>query len=158
MKAITVRLPWAAAIQAGKKLVENRGRPTGYRGQIAIHAAAAWSPFGQVDERISRWWFGQVHEDVWVEPTDFRPLFRHVIAVADLVDCHWAATPVSPDRTCCQPWGDRIYGGDLAWHLVLDNVVPLPEPVPATGRISVPWTLPDDVAERVAAQLQAVAR
>ncbi len=158
MKAITVRLPYAAAIRAGTKLVENRGRPTAYRGPVAIHAAAAWSKAGGHDPRIRRWWWG----DRWadrspLDATDFSRMFRNIVAVADLEDCHQAAE-VSVSDWCCNPWGDFEYNDKPAWHLVLANVVVLDEPVPAVGRLSVPWELPADVAAKVAAQLGAVTR
>lgn len=38
MKGLTVCQPWAWAIAAGHKLVENRTRRTSYRGPLAIHA------------------------------------------------------------------------------------------------------------------------
>src|SRR3954452_3561016 len=38
MKALTIRQPWAALIMAGSKDVENRVRPTSFRGRLAIHA------------------------------------------------------------------------------------------------------------------------
>lgn len=38
LRALTVRQPWASLIIAGLKDVENRSRPTRYRGTIAIHA------------------------------------------------------------------------------------------------------------------------
>lgn len=40
MKALTIRQPWAWAIVAGYKHVENRSRRTNYRGPILIHAGA----------------------------------------------------------------------------------------------------------------------
>ncbi|MGE0753117.1 MAG: ASCH domain-containing protein [Variibacter sp.] len=41
MKIITVRQPWAHLIVSGSKNIENRTRPTKYRGPVLIHAAKA---------------------------------------------------------------------------------------------------------------------
>jgi len=38
MKALSVQQPWAWAIVAGLKRIENRSRPTSYRGPLLIHA------------------------------------------------------------------------------------------------------------------------
>ncbi len=160
MIAITVRLPWSAAIRAGVKTTENRGRPITNRhiGQpVAIHAAAAWSKEGAIDRRIRNWW--GIGAQQQVETTDFSRLFRNVLAVATIADCHKAAWPLNETLTCCQPWGDRHYGDRRgpAWHIVFANVMPLSEPVgPVRGSLSVPWNLPDDIAARVAAQLTKV--
>lgn len=144
-KAISVRQPWAsciASLHPDAKRVENRGRPTSYRGPVAIHASLTPNTSAGHDERVTRLW-GR-------DPRIGMPA-GVILAVADLVDCHEAQWPLRPMEACCQPWGDPYYNGRLAWHLVLDNVRILDEPVPAKGQLSVPWTLPEDVAERVAA-------
>lgn len=46
MKALTIRQPWAWAIMAGLKDVENRSWPTKVRGEILIHAAGKTDPRG----------------------------------------------------------------------------------------------------------------
>lgn len=38
MKILTVRQPWASCIVAGIKTIENRGKSTSYRGDVAILA------------------------------------------------------------------------------------------------------------------------
>jgi activating signal cointegrator 1 len=43
MKAISLWQPWASAIALGYKRFETRGWCTGYRGEIAIHAAKRWT-------------------------------------------------------------------------------------------------------------------
>jgi hypothetical protein len=148
MKAITIRQPWASAIARpgpNAKRVENRGRPTTHRGPVAIHAGKTPDTLADQDPRIVRM-FGR-------DPRVGMPMGA-VIAVAELVDCHQATW--NPD-VCCAPWGEDFYvtptGGGRAWHLVLDNVRQLAQPVPARGALSVPWTLPADVAEQVETQL-----
>ncbi len=164
--AITVRLPWAAAIGAEVKTIENRGRPVHHRhiGQrAAIHAARTWCRIGARDPRVNAWWWQ-------VRPDDFPGEFGSVLAVATIAGCHEAAQPAEPEEvapgvtlmisqpgTCCEPWGDRRYGLGPAWHIVLSDVVRLPEPVPAIGKVAVPWTLPEAVSAAIGAQLQAVA-
>jgi activating signal cointegrator 1 len=38
MKALTISQPFASLIVSGAKFIENRGWPTNYRGELAIHA------------------------------------------------------------------------------------------------------------------------
>lgn len=145
MKAITIRQPWAACIADGFKQVENRGRNVTYRGPIAIHSARAADVEADRDPRVVTMW-GRSGVRIGAPQ-------GAVIKVATLVDCH-RAEQNADGSTCCQPWGDREYGLGPAHHLVLRNIRHLPEPVYVRGQQAVPWTLPDDVAAKVAAQLE----
>jgi hypothetical protein len=143
--AITIRRPWIDCIAHGFKQVENRGRHVRYRGRLALHAARVADAAADRDLRVAAMWGSRVRIG--------QPVGA-VVKVATLVDCH----QVQPDvGTCCLPCGDRYYSTSrrqvLAWHLVLDNIVHLPEPVYCRGQQGVPWMLPPDVATRVATQL-----
>ncbi len=158
MWAITIRLPYAAAVRSGAKQVENRSRPIHEKHigtRIAIHASATWSKEGAADSRIRQWWGGGVTLDAIY----FNRLFRNIIAVATIAGCHEAAWPLNQAITCCKPFGDRRYGdrGEPAWHIELTDIVGLDEPVgPVRGSLAVPWTLPGDVAAQVRAQVGVV--
>jgi hypothetical protein len=149
--AITIQLPWAAAIRAGRKLVENRGRPVPdrYIGQrIAIHAGASWSKDGARDGRIRRWWWGEEDRGP-LEATDFSYAFRRILAVATLSGCHQSEQHAD-GSTCCQPFGDRTYiNGKPAYHLTFDNVVGIDLVENVRGQESVPWRLEPALAGRV---------
>lgn len=61
MYALTIKQPWASAIMAGLKRVENRTWRTDYRGPLAIHAGLSRallyvrsSQSGRVRARIDR--------------------------------------------------------------------------------------------------------
>jgi len=45
-KALTIKQPWASLIMAGLKDVENRSKPTHFRGTIAVHAGQGVSAEG----------------------------------------------------------------------------------------------------------------
>lgn len=47
MKILTCRQPWAHLIVIGTKDIENRSKPTAYRGPVLIHAAKAveWADY-----------------------------------------------------------------------------------------------------------------
>lgn len=170
VRAITVRQPWAWAIAHGGKTVENRSRGTAYRGTLLVHAGASWSERGATDQRVLHAWTAWLsgrpielaHEehlrDPWeradaLDPDDDRErelLDRAaVIAVAQLVDSH-------PDAGCCQPWGESEYPEasgrrrTAVHHLVLEDVVPLGDPIPARGALGL-WRPAPDLVEAVQA-------
>lgn len=133
--AITIRQPWAYAITCGKN-VENRSRPTSYRGPVAIHAGKTLDRDAMHDYRVVA---AGARDRVGAL------VFGAVIAVADLVDCHLADT--------CTREGCRVWGDPTGYHLVLADVVALPAPVPARGALGLPWRLPLDVSSAVTAHL-----
>lgn len=141
MRAITVQQPWAWAIAAGVKTVENRRRTTPHRGPIAIHAGLRWSEIGEhIVPQLST-----VNLPMsWREPGGL-PRGK-IVAVADLIDAH-------PETgRCCQPWGR------IRWsHWVLENIRALDQPVQVAGQVGL-WTLPDDAEQAVAEQLPEVGR
>ena len=156
MKAITVRQPWAWAIVHGGKRIENR-RNWRYRytGPIAIHAGRGWSKNGEHDPRVLEAW-ARVTPD---------PLYRNslhfacgaIVAVAELVETHWSSACVRtatlshlhPDGPYkCSPWADGGHGGCA--HLVLADVRPLPEPIPARGQLGL-WKPEPHVLDALAA-------
>lgn len=144
LRALTVRNPYAWAIATGWKTVENRSRRTSHRGDIAIHAGAAWYRGAENDPQVVHaWWGGGVLGTGKVDPAELdRSFYRAVVAVADLHDCH------VPTPGCCDsPWADPTAGA----HWLLRNVSALRRPVPARGALGV-WMLPPDVAHRVAEQ------
>lgn len=158
MKAITVRDPWGWAIAYAGKTTENRSRSTSYRGPVAIHVGLGWDAAGAASDLIQRAWAqwaanmplrpgpgveysgypGRLQRyGLWLDP-------GHVVAVAELVDCH-------PAAGCCAPWGEPGSG----YHLTLADVRRI-RPVPAKGQLGLPWNLPEDATAQVTAQLQAV--
>jgi hypothetical protein len=125
VKALTIKQPWAWAIAAGHKDVENRSWSTSYRGPLAIHAGRTWA---DLDER--RACRGLLEELGVVEPACQVP-DRHllaegaVIAVAELV----GVCPVEQSPRChCSAWAAI---GQTHWRL--RNVQALADPIPWRG-------------------------
>ena len=143
IRGITLRDPWSRCVAAGEKLVENRARRTSFRSEIAIHSGQKVDWAADMDPRV----LGVLGPN----PRDGAHL-GCILAVADLVGCH-PADLTEAGRTCCAPWGDRTYLGKTAFHLVLDNVRALAEPVPCSGALQVGWVVLADVEEQVRAQL-----
>lgn len=112
---LTIRQPWASAIFRAGKNVENRSRPTTYRGQLWIHAGAYFSR-----EEPDRW---AAQQELWLPQ---EPLPRGVIlGCVDLVDCLEDA--------------DSLWALPDYYHWVLKRPMLLDRPVPATGGLSFVW-------------------
>ena len=111
MKALTIHQPWAWAIVAGLKAVENRTWRTPYRGPLAIHAG--------ISERSLEHGTRFCERHGIAVPADL--VLGAVIGVVELVD----VVPVAdrPD----DPWASG------PWCWVLADPRPLETPVAARG-------------------------
>ena len=125
MKALTVKQPWAWAIIHGGKDVENRSRPTKYRGQLYIHAGKGWADEGILGIGIESM------------PADEDLLSGYVIGTVDVVDCHPATECFKFGEPACSPWAIR---SPEQFHWVLDNPRPLATPFPEKGKLGI-WNL-----------------
>ena len=124
MKALTVHQPYAWAILAGLKRVENRTWSTGYRGPLLIHAGrrseqwlaeiaklrAAGVDVPDPDELVFGAIIGQV--DV-VDVVQYDPRQSQLVDPHGLADDFWATGPVC---------------------LILANPQIFPEPIPCRGQ------------------------
>jgi len=157
MKALSLLQPWASLIAQGDKRIETRSWSTSYRGQIAIHASARprgakWQGFMDVCEtgadygRTARFF----HEAI---PDPETLPFGAIIAVVDLAQI-LTTTPgklrLFPSWPGSLSDKERAFGdytpGRYAW--CLENIRPLPEPVPCRGALCL-WDAPADVKARV---------
>jgi hypothetical protein len=160
-RGITIRQPWAWAVAEADehpevaKGVENRGAgfPGNYRGPLLIHSGKAWSPRGGADERVKSLWVQGSTEGVVGDLDPDHPAFivGHVLAVAELADTH-------PATDCCLRWGEMAYvasDGHLrtgVLHLLLENVVRLPTPIPHKGALGL-WRPTPQALELIGAQV-----
>lgn len=99
-KALTVKQPWAWAIIAGGKDVENRPKPTRHRGPLFIHAG--------LKDALPGWQF--LDEHGCTLPVD--PSNGGIIGIVDVVSC------VEGYDSCWALAGEK--------HWVLENPEPLP--------------------------------
>jgi len=112
-KALTVRQPWASLIIEGHKNIENRSRPTKYRGLLAIHAGLKIVP-----EALDR--YGRLLDN----PDDL-PL-GSLLGTVELADCIEGAR---------NEWAEPGY-----FHWLLEDPRPLARPIPARGALGF-WTV-----------------
>lgn len=108
MNALTICQPYADMIATGEKAIENRTWATDYRGPLAIHAgkSRAWLDDGDEAERPEM-------------------AFGAVIAICRLRGC------VRLEDLPLDLRGDMHANGPWCW--LLEDVLRLPEPVPARG-------------------------
>lgn len=163
MKAITLWRPWPACftyLDPVAKRIDNRAWETSYRGPVALHAGQRFdrSAFAVARDAVQALGgcvqVGSVVvclnvDDLLSQDPDHHP--TGVVAVADLVDICSESLHSADLRCDCGPWA---FAKQRHWRF--DNVQALREPVPCVGRQQL-WTLPEDVAEQVAAQIEAVA-
>lgn len=177
--AITVRQPWAFAIAAGLKPIENRGAWCNYRGPVAIHAAlqrADYLGWPTLEAAIAYQAAG-ANNNLWQaqcppfpskfsDPPDPRLALGGIIAVAEITGCHYARgpgdiPPVDNSTSCCPDWGQWWHRGigpkakkKHAVHIELANVRPLHRAIHVRGQLRVPWQL-DEQAQAALAEVLA---
>ena len=122
--ALTVRQPWALAIVAGVKPVENRKKRTHYRGRIAIHAGLTW------DKRAARW---MRERQIFVSPD---PIMGALIGEVTITDC------LAPGDAPYSLWShDELFAND-PWKWMLADPVAYPYPIPMKGALGLWETAP----------------
>ena len=124
LRAISVRQPWAWAITFGGKTVENRSRrdpwKTAIGERILVHASKSHDSYD--DREVMR-----------LAGTDALPVMPHgaLVAQAVVLDVHHA-------NQCRNPYSGRYcskWAQPDQWHIVLDDVEPLPSSVPCRGAL-----------------------
>jgi hypothetical protein len=124
MKALTIQQPWAWAIFAAGKDIENRGWRTNYRGPLVIHAGARLKRDAEFPRRT--------------RPYEAEELiFSALLGVVDLVDV------VESSRS-------KWFQGDYGW--VLRNPRQLYRAIRCPGRLSL-WNLSPSQLRSVKRQL-----
>ncbi len=143
MRALTVWQPWAWAIVAGHKPVENRGTCVvgRYRGPLAIHAGKR--PDGDAAPFIAR--ILGSYDWLYVDGPEGPSVTGAVLGVVTVTGAH------RREPGCCDtPWAT-----DASWHIEVADPVRLKDPVLCLGRQSM-WVLPPAVEMAVRDQVRAV--
>lgn len=148
LRALTIQQPWAWAIAAGEKTVENRRWQTHYRGPIVIHAGVGVGTRRHHDETVSR--VAELSGYTVETVRRLSELRGHIIAVARLDDVCGESLyrgRMSPLLCDCGLWAmsqDR--------HFKLTNVRRLTTPIPAKGALNL-WRVSDDAQAQIAGQI-----
>lgn len=122
-KALSVRAPWWWFILHGGKDIENRNRPTKYRGPIYIHASKWWSKPGVIDDAetaLECYYKAKFHSSAEMKWAEMKSLGGHIVGKVDIVDCVTSSA---------SPWFFGKYG------YVLANPVALERPIACVGML-----------------------
>lgn len=131
MKALSLTQPWATLVAIGAKKIETRSWPTGFRGQFAIHASKGFPT--ECKALCNETVFADTLMAAGIQ--DWRDLpLGAILCTARLIDCTpMTETNISAIRSTLEyAFGDYAPGRYM-WKL--DNVKPLPEPIPYKGAL-----------------------
>ena len=129
-RALTIRQPWAWAVVAGHKDVENRSWSTPFRGTIAIHAGYAEDLEAYADLVAER------GRELAI-PAYEQMTRGAIVGVVDLVDCVERHT---------SSWFGGPYG------FVLANARMLDRPIECRGQLGL-WELSSELADEIRAAI-----
>ena len=130
MKAFTIRQPWVHAILREGKNIENRTWCRGYRGWLAIHAAAVPAPNAVYPRGV--------------RVPDLDGLdYGAICGVARVVDI------VTASRS---KWFTGRDDDKVNFGWVLEDVIALKKPIPCKGRLGL-WDVPPKVLRELRRQL-----
>jgi hypothetical protein len=137
-RALTICEPFAWAVAAGLKPVENRSRPQSYRGRIAIHA-------GKNGQYMT--------DDIEEFLIEADPRCRAALETVDLFAFGYIIG--SADLVGCEPFDIDRQPQPTPWHfgphcLRLANPRRYRDPIPARGLLNL-WRLPAELIAAVAA-------
>lgn len=146
MKALTLLPPFGHLIAIEAKRLETRSFNTNYRGPLAIHSSAKWSP---------------EHKDLCAYPpfVDVLPpidqiVLGAIIAVAELTQVYRTDKILPEIRgTNEEKFGDYS-AGRFAWRL--SNVRQLAQPIPCKGSLGL-WTPLREISDQIISQLKLAA-
>lgn len=148
LKAITLYEPWASLISIGAKLNETRPTRTRHFGDIAIHAAL--KTVDRIAPEVLDAFRNRGEPMLWQ--------FGSIIAVVEIYEVQPSsifATPQNPYGKISLTAEELAFGNYTPGRYVYltRNLRRLKTPVPCRGFQCVGWTVPDDVAAQVEAQL-----
>lgn len=143
MKALTLTQPWATLVAIGAKRIETRSWHTFYRGPLAIHAAKGFP-------KDARDFAGCRMVNHFLVEAGFPTADKNaglsigcVVATCNVVEC------LPTESTGCLPGvfedypqldtpQERAFGNydPGRWGWVLEDVIILPMPIPAKGKLS----------------------
>ena len=155
-----MKQPWTWAIACAGKTVENRSRPTSYRGLLAIHASKGYDEDAVIPDASAaatlRRLVAQIRLAQRRTQESLHLAAGAIIAVAELDGCHYHADCLRSGKRG-SAWGTypcSAWAMPGQFHWTLTRVRPLAEPVPCKGALGI-WTVPEDAESAVRAQLEA---
>lgn len=143
MRALSIRMPWVYFTLIGRKLVENRNKPTNHRGPLLLHCglqpAFDWRP-GVV--HADNTYDGDFLDDGTPWPRRDALPRGHVVGVVEVVDC------VQADEVMRRCFRDdprqRQFVGEEGSCWVFRNPRRLKRAIPFKGKVGI-FDVPDEL-------------
>jgi hypothetical protein len=161
MKALTLTQPWATLVAIRAKKIETRSWSTNYRGPLAIHAAKGYGSEAELSATCFEDPFYQALMEYPPFASEVESTARRKKWIKDVfpLGCVVATCKL---RACVRTEvldpGDTVFSvsvqklsdeelqfGDFTagrWGWILDDVMPLPNPIPAKGSLGL-WEWPE---------------
>lgn len=126
MKVLSIKEPYASLIKNKYKLIETRSFKTNYRGELYIHASLS-----KIDKETKN------NSELMSLLGEYDYQYGYIICKCNLVDCVYMNQEFI--EKIKQNHTEYICGyyeeGRYAW--VLEDIVPLTEPIKAKGRLNI---------------------
>lgn len=132
---LTIKQPFASAIIAGVKDVENRTWSTNHRGRLWIHAAVRGYRTPIPRKELRELHVAGIDPDHLPHP---RGVILGYVTLVDVIEPRCRKTD-RPARSLTSPWARRG-----AFHWLLEDPEPLDAPIPWPGRQSLTLVDPRD--------------
>lgn len=150
MKVLSLTQPWASLVASGAKRIETRSWRTNYRGPLLIHASKAWPK--EARQLCDEFPFFNALQTVGLStPTHHNLPLGAIVAICSLRGA-WRVEEVFERFPLLETEYEMAFGdystGRYAW--LLENVRPLPEPIPCRG-VQGLWTVPPDIEVQIEA-------
>lgn len=137
MKALTIKQPWAWAILAGLKDIENRTWSTKFRGRVLVHAGLD----KKLDEYPMNLVFNQDQLDEISKQYNEIELcsrlgpFGAIIGSVEIIDCVQNHPSIWAEKIENSPF-DRESNPKKIYNFVLANPIKLKEPIKIKGKLN----------------------
>lgn len=142
LRAVSVKLPWAALLVLGLKRFESRTWPTRYRGWLAVHSSSspasrneagrAWSSLIMAADDVPRGWKRSARRGSRCAHLELAPrgAFLGLVNVGACFPPDIIAGELDETERALGSYGSNVHG----WRM--DEAIALPEPVTGvTGRL-----------------------
>lgn len=144
IRCISLRQPWASLVALGEKQVETRSWQIRFRGVLGIHASRRVRP--EDAALLSREPFqSSLLRGGIASPLDLPT--GHIVGMCRIIACE----PHTPDFIASLSARERAFGtyAPGRWGWLISDPHPLPQPIPARGRLGI-WTADTEIAAQLA--------
>lgn len=154
VSAISIRQPWAWLVACGFKQIENRSRPTRFRGRVAIHASSSSANMSpdMLDEILAIDSDDNVLWDASCVKEDAKNVVfaaGAIIGSVEIYDCV-EIDDLNPSDIENKYNVDQLEFASGPYCYLLRNAKRYKSPIKLSGKVSIPWAIPESIVKSVA--------